>query len=94
MSHFMLSLLSHTRFFVTVYVIFVSRTRCLSHILCYLVQGAYATLYAIFVSGTGWLCQISCYLLSGTTLSGISDTPYAGVAEMFLHINESSQWED
>jgi hypothetical protein len=37
------------------------------------------------VSGTGWLCQISCYLLSGTTLSGISDTPYAGVAGMFLH---------
>jgi len=71
---------------------FVSRTRCLSNILCYLVQGVYATFYAIFVSGTGWLCHISCYLLSETTRSGILDTPYTGVAGMFLHINESSQW--
>jgi len=78
------------RFFVTVF--FVSRTRCLSNILCYLVQGVYATVYAIFVSGTGWLCHISCYLLSETTRSGILDTPYTGIAGMVLHINESSQW--
>jgi len=90
MSHFMLSLLSRMRFFVTVF--FVSRTRCLSNILCYLVQGVYAIFYAIFVSGTGWLCHISCYLLSETTRSGTLDTPYTGVAGMFLHINESSQW--